>query len=275
VALATLKRETAKLLAELRRQTAPAASTLFAELRTDPSRIMSLAGKTPDPWQAALLRSTSRRMLLCCARQSGKSALSAALALKAALLEPPALILILARAQRQAAELFADKLLPLYRALGSPVPPVREPGALGMTLTNGSRIIALPGKEQTIRSYSGVRPLIIDEASRVPDALYYSVRPMLAVSQGRLVALSTPWGRQGWFFEAWHGKGNWERVKITATECLRIPPEFLEEERLSLGEHWFAQEYLVEFREAIDSFFRQEDIDRAFAPGVAAWDLGI
>ena len=35
---------------------------------------------------------------------------------------------------------------------------------------------ALPGREGTIRSYSGVDLLILDEASRVPDDLYRSVR---------------------------------------------------------------------------------------------------
>jgi hypothetical protein len=252
-----------------------AENPLLRLLRADPALILERSGLTPDPWQAALMRSPSRRMLLNCSRQSGKSKVAAALSLKAALLEPPALILVLSRAQRQSKELFQDKLLPLYNALGRPAPPVREPGALGMTLANGSRIVCLPGKEETIRSYSGVRLLVIDEASRVPDALYRSVRPMLAVSGGRLVALSTPWGRAGWFFESWHGPEKWERVKITAPECPRIDPEFLEEERRELGEHFFRQEYLCEFLEAIDSFFRQEDIDRAFAPGIPALDLGI
>ena len=63
-------------------------------------------------------------------------------------------------------------------------------------MANGSRLVALPGREETIRSYSGVRLLILDEASRVPDDLYRAVRPMLAVSHGRLVALSTPFGQR-------------------------------------------------------------------------------
>jgi hypothetical protein len=65
-----------------------------------------------------------------------------------------------------------------------------------MTLANGSRIISLPGDEETIRGYSGVRRLIVDEASRVLDPLYFAIRPMRApmraVSQGRMICLSTP-----------------------------------------------------------------------------------
>jgi hypothetical protein len=45
--------------------------------------------------------------------------------------------------------------------------------------------------------------LIVDEASRVQDALYQGIRPMLAVSGGRIVLLSTPWGKRGFFFEEW------------------------------------------------------------------------
>ncbi len=56
---------------------------------------------------------------------------------------------------------------------------------LKIELANGSRILCLPGEEATIRGFSP-NLLVIDEASRVPDDLYRAVRPMLAVSQGRL-----------------------------------------------------------------------------------------
>jgi hypothetical protein len=49
--------------------------------------------------------------------------------------------------------------------------------------------------------------VIVDEAARVPDDLYRAVRPMLAVSQGRLIALSTPFGQRGWFYDELHGSG--------------------------------------------------------------------
>src|SRR4029434_3443645 len=94
--------------------------------------------------------------------------------------------------------------------------------ALRLELANGSRIISLPGDEGTIRGFSGVAMLIIDEAALVADSLYYSVRPMLAVSRGRLVALSTPFGKRGWFHDEWHGAGAWQRLKVTAQDCPRI-----------------------------------------------------
>src|SRR5262249_31837391 len=135
------------------------------------------------------------------------------------------------------------------------------------------RIVALPGKEETVRSFSGVRLLVIDEAARVPDALYLSVRPMLAVSAGRLVALSTPYGARGWWFEAWRSDEPWERCEVAATACPRISPAFLEEERRTLGEWWYRQEYGCEFMDAQTAAFRREDVERAFRDEVEAWAL--
>jgi hypothetical protein len=146
--------------------------------------------------------------------------------LREALLHQPALVL--RPTQRQSGELY--KVRRLYNALGRPVACTQET-ALTLELANGSRIIALPGEEETIRCYSGVRLLVIDEAARVPDDLYYCVRPMLAVSRGLLVALSTPFGRRGWFHQEWTGAGPPERAQVTAGQCPRITPEFLAEER--------------------------------------------
>jgi hypothetical protein len=223
-------------------------------LALDPARLMEAGGMSPDPWQAALLRSTAKQHLLLCTRQAGKSTTTAAVAVWEALYHAPALILLLSPSLRQSQELF-KKVTELYARLGQPVA-VAEQSALQLTLGNGSRIIALPGKEETIRGFSGVRLLIIDEASRVDDSLYFSVRPMLAVSGGRLVALTTPFGKRGFFFDAWENGGPaWERTRITAYQCPRISPDFLEEERAGMGERWFAQEYLCEFRDTTDQVF--------------------
>ena len=221
----------------------------------------------PDRWQTTCLRSSAHRLLLLAARQSGKSLTAAALAVQTALLQPGSLTLLLSPTQRQSGELFRDKVCRLYNDLGRPLRSTQE-SQLSLQLENGSRIVSLPGEEATIRGYSGVALLVIDEAARVADALYLSVRPMLAVSRGRLVALSTPFGKQGWFHSEWTGTGLWERVQVAASACPRITAEFLAEERVSLGEHWYTQEYELEFRDTIDSLFRQDDIDAALQCGV-------
>jgi len=138
-----------------------------------------------------------------------------------------------------------------------------------LDLKNGSRIVSLPGTEQTIRGYSGVSLLILDEASRVPDDLYYSVRPMLAVSGGRLVGLSTPFGKRGWFFDTWTNGADWQRVKVTAHDCPRISPAFLADERAALGDMWYRQEYECEFVETVNQLFAYSVVKAAISKEVS------
>jgi hypothetical protein len=200
------------------------------------------------------------------AHNSGKSSTAAALALRTALLRPGSPVLLLSPSQRQSGELFR-KVVDLFGALGRPMA-VSAESALRLELANGSRVVSLPGDEKNVRCFSGVAMLVIDEAARVPDALYYAVRPMLAVSRGHLVALSTPFGKRGWFHDEWHGDGDWERVKVTADQCPRITPEFLAEERRALGERWYEQEYMCNFAETIDAVFSWADIQAAMSDDV-------
>jgi hypothetical protein len=223
-------------------------------------------GIVPDSWQAQLLQSEAPRVLLNCARQSGKSTMAAIIALHQALWRPSSLVLILAPAERQAKELFS-KVATAYQALGHAIP-ADSYRKMGMELANGSRIEALPGTEKTIRGFSGVDLLLVDEASRVADELYYAVRPMLAVSGGRLMMLTTPYGRRGVFYEEWTGDGAWERYEVPASQCPRISEEFLVEERNALPRRVYRQEYECSFEETDDQVFSHEDVQAAISEEV-------
>ena len=199
-------------------------------------------GIEPDPWQGDLLRSSSDRVLLNCCRQSGKSTMSALLALHRALYHPGSLILCLAPALRQSQELFS-KLAGFYRDLGRPVSPLAE-RKLGLELENGSRVVTLPGTEKTIRGYSGTALLIVDEAARVEDGLY------------------------GVFFEEWTEGVGWERYEVAASRFPRISKAFLEEERRALPARIFHQEYECSFEETDDQVFSYEDVTAAISDEV-------
>jgi hypothetical protein len=134
-------------------------------------------------------------------------------------------------------------------------------------------VLALPGSEETNRGLAGVRLLIVDEAARVQDEDYLALRPTLATSGGALVALSTPFGTRGWFWESWARGEGWERTRVPSTECPRIPPSFLLEEQAVMGEWWYRQEYLVEFLDAETQPFSSESIARAFRQEVETWAL--
>src|SRR5215216_206990 len=231
------------------------------KLALDRSAFAAALGMEPDPWQHDLLRSTSDRVLLNCCRQSGKSTMTGVIALHQALYYPGSLILCLAPALRQSQELFG-KVLGFYRDLGRPVSSQAE-RKLSLELENGSKILTLPGSEKTIRGFSGAALLIVDEAARVADELYFAVRPMLAVSGGALIMLSTPYGKRGVFYEEWTGGHGWERYEVPASQCPRISEEFLEEERASLPPFIFRQEYECSFEETEDQVFTTEMVEQA------------
>jgi hypothetical protein len=173
------------------------------------------------------------------------------------------LVLLVSPSLRQSGELF--RKVKGFRQRLEPAPALTEDNALSCAFKNGSRVVSLPGDESTVRGFSAPRLVIEDEASRVDDALYRAIRPMLATSQdGRLVLLSTPFGRRGHFWEAWSGEG-WERVEVPAEKVPRIAPGFLAAERLALGEAWYRQEYECQFLQASNQVFRPEDIARSIS----------
>lgn len=243
---------------------------LAADLRMalDPVRFArSLGFERLDPWQVPALQWAGRRLLLNVHRQGGKSTVAAILALHQALYWPGSLVLLVSPSLRQSVELFR-KVADLLGKL--PIPPkLLEDNRTSFTLKTGSRVVSLPSSESTIRGYSRASLIIEDEASRVDDALHYTIRPMLAVSGGRLILMATPFGQRGHFWEAWASGGDlWERVEAKATDCPRITPEFLAEERATLGDWWFRQEYLCAFAEPEGHVFQRELLEQAVSSDV-------
>ncbi len=255
---------------------APDAKTA-KETPTDPVKFARQLNIDPDPWQRNLLTSTDEYVILNCSRQSGKSTIVAILALHHALLNPDSLILILSPTQRQSGELL-KKIIGFYRSLGR----MGNREATTLELRNGSRIVALPGSESTTRGFSSPSLILLDEAAQVSDNLYYAARPMLAVSGGRLILLSTPRGKRGIFWRVWEHDADWTKVRVTAYECPRITKEYLERERRNIGDWWFAQEYLCEFRQDNDALFKEGWI-RYYDPEaipdmdtiIQSWDMAL
>lgn len=225
-------------------------------------------GLEPDAAQARVLETKSKRGLLNCTRQWGKSTITAAKAVYEAFHEPESLTLVVSPSARQSGE-FVRKAAGFARRLG-----IRAKGdgdnEMSLEFPNRGRVVGLPGSEATIRGFSAVSLLLVDEAARVSDELYLAIRPMLAVSLGTLWLMSTPFGKRGFFYEAWErGGAEWERIRATAYECPRISKSFLEEERETMGERWFRQEYLCEFLEVASGVF-----DRELVEGAMTRDFG-
>ena len=227
-------------------------------------------GFEADEQQAAVLDSQAKRGILNCTRQWGKSTVLAAKAVHRSWTQAGSLVLVASPSERQSAE-FLRKAAEFLLRLGVPR---RGDGdnASSLALPNGSRIVGLPGTEGTVRGFSAVSMLLIDEAARVPDATYKSLRPMLAVGKGDLWLMSTPRGQRGFFYDTWTRGGDmWERHSVPATECPRIEAGFLDEERGELGSAWFAQEYLCEFVENGGGWFGRRLVEEALSGDEPLW----
>jgi len=237
----------------------------------DPVEVSArLFGFVADGKQADVLRAGARRLLLCCSRQWGKSSTAAVLVALRVLREPGCLVVIVSPTLRQTAELVL-KVRNLLEAVGE----LAGKSKLTLGLKNGSRVLGVPGDECSVRGFSAPAMVVIDEAARVGDLLYKALRPMLARG-GDLALLSTPFGERGFFWREWVSGGDgWTRVSVKATECERIPAEFLEEEKRVQGEDWFRQEYLCEFVGMENQVFRQEWFDRAVAAGLDVQGLDV
>jgi hypothetical protein len=220
-----------------------------------------------DAWQQTVLRSTAKRTILCCARQTGKSQTVAIKALHVAMYRPKSLVLLVSRSLRQSVEL-GRKVFDAYDAVGYKTPSEAQ-SKLALELTNQSRILCLPGGDESgIRGFSATS-VIIDEAARCPDALFVALRPSLAVGHGSLILLSSPFGRRGFFWRVWSEAQNWLKIEVTAAQCPRLSPAFLADELRELGPRWYAQEYEAAFIEEIGQLFSDEAIDAAFREDIA------
>jgi hypothetical protein len=223
----------------------------------------------PDERQSEVLRSNAKRGILNCTRQWGKSTLAAAKAVHRAFTRAGSLVLVASPTDRQSAELIR-KAAEMVARLGI-VPRGDGDNQTSLLFPNNSRIVGLPGTEATVRGFSAVSLLLIDEAARVEDAMYKALRPMLAVGDGDLWLMSTPYGKRGFFYECWEqdAADDWFRMSVPATECGRITPGFLEAERRAIGPQWFAQEYLCEFVDNGAAVFGRDLVDAAVDDGFA------
>ena len=229
-------------------------------------------GFIPDAIQALVLNTPTKRGILNCTRQWGKSTVTAAKAVHKAYTEPGSLTLVVSPSGRQSGEM-VRKAAEFTSRLGIK-PKGDGHNEISLALPNGSRIIGLPATEATVRGFSSVSMLLVDEAARVEDDLYMAMRPMLAVSGGTVWLISTPHGRRGFFWETWENGGRaWERVRVTAEECPRIPAEFLAEERVTIGERRYLEEYGCEFTAPVDRLFDPADLEKAFSSDITPLNL--
>ena len=206
-----------------------------------------------DPWQVQVADAgAGSQALALCHRQSGKSFVGAVV-IAHEMDQRESTNLVLAPTVRQSSE--AIRTIKQFLIMAGHKLAVDN--TFSLELDNGSRVLAMPGSsDASIRGYSVSGCLLLDEAARVTDDLYAAARPMRArFPASRMLALSTPWAKQGWFYEICEGDPakalGWLVVRADPTTTGRLSDQFLATERAAMSPGEFRREYELEFLDTI------------------------
>lgn len=209
-------------------------------------------------YQKEFLRSKSKRIVGIYGRQSGKTTVAALKAIHFVYTRPNVTVLIVSKGLRQSMIMF--QVISNF-ILGNPI--LRKSVArythTQIQLKNGSKVIALPCSSDgaNLRGFTA-HMVIADEAAFMPETVITNViMPMLSTTDGTLILLSTPWGRNHVFYRCVMNPKYWVQ-HIPSTKCPKISKQFLEEQRRELGELRFNIEYMAQFIEDATAFFSQD-----------------
>jgi hypothetical protein len=215
-----------------------------------------------DPWQIEVMN-TPGNIVVRAGRQVGKSFIISRKAGEYAIKNPKKTVMIVASVERQACLLFEKVLNFLYENYrGFIRTGTHRPTKHKIELTNGSVIHSLPTglSGYGIRGYT-IDLLICDECAFIPDEVFTAIVPMIAVTKGTIWALSTPHGRDGYFFRCFSDE-SFTKFHVSSLDCPRRDDKFLERERARMSKLQFTQEYLGEFIDELKQFFPSELIKK-------------
>ena len=258
-----------------------------------PTEYIRGLGFDPFEWQAEVfepeeLPAEGDRVALLCCRQAGKSTVVSGDTLHISRFQQRSRSLIICPAQDQSKEVM--KKVEDFMYLDEHLPATKHDNTFEKEFVTGSRIIALPGTERSVRGYSSPALIFFDEAARVLDTTYKAARPMLTACAGAIIAATTPWGKRGWFYRLWvNPKSKWRKILVrvrwdehnghlvehmpedefkaywaergvSAYYSPRHSKAWCEEELGAHGPVSYKQEYCCEFLEDAYSMFNMDDV---------------
>jgi hypothetical protein len=225
--------------------------------------VREIVGIAPTSWQEEFLRAPRGASIAALtARQVGKTTTAALAIAHAMVFYPGSLSVIACPAQRQSAEAVRRVKEVLVKAGAK----FKSDNVYALELENGSRVLALPSGDDTVRGLTVDAWIVADEAARLNEELIAALRPMRARRpDARFAMLSTAWSSTDPFWTVWGGDDpSWIRLRATAdSDDTLFTPEFLEAERRALGEHAFKREYCGVPGGSEASLFPWELFDRA------------
>jgi len=205
--------------------------------------VREVVGAIPYAWQQTFLRAPrGGSVAALTARQVGKTTTAAWAIAHAMVFYPGSLSVIACPAQRQSAEAVRRVKEVLVKAGAK----FKSDNVYALELENGSRVLALPSGDDTVRGLTVDAWIVADEAARLTDELIAALRPMRARRpEARFAMLSTAWSRTDPFWKVFDGDDpSWIRLRATAdADQTLFTPEFLEQERRAMGDHAFKREY--------------------------------
>jgi hypothetical protein len=205
--------------------------------------VRQVLGVEPAPWQEQFLRAPKgASIIVLTARQVGKTTAAAWAVANYMLNTPGGLSVIACPSQRQSAEA-VRRIHDILIKVGAGF---RTDNVYALELKNQSRVLALPGSDDSIRGLTVDGWIVADEAAQLSNDLIAALSPMRARRpQARFAMLSTAWSRTDPFWTVWADDDpSWMRLKATADTVTFFTEEYLEQQRRLLGEHNFNREYL-------------------------------
>ena len=222
-----------------------------------------------DDWQKQVL-STEGNMCIVSPRQMGKSTVISQDAGEYALNNPNSSIMIIASVERQALLLFEKVLDYIYNKNKSQIKTKKDkPTKHDLKLKNGSIIRCLPTGDSGygIRGYT-IDRLYADEAAFIKEEVWAAVTPMLATTGGDIILLSTPFGKDNYFYRMFTND-KFTSIHVDPNKVIESREEpqrtnmikFREDEEERMTKLQFQQEHLGLFVGGIDRFISDDLID--------------
>jgi hypothetical protein len=219
----------------------------------------------PFTWQVEYLRSEAPTLVRK-GRQVGFTSAAAALAIHRALYVAGSTVVIVSPSLKQSSEVTGRARAGLKALRARLI--VDSVAQLG--LTNGSRILSLPGSPKSARGFSA-DVLVCDEAAYIPEATITAARGLVATG-GRVIYQSTPSIEEGTFWRLASAElEGWLRLVVPSAMAPTISAAFLEAERAQMSEAEFRAEYEAEFLTvSVDGLFSASQIAALFPSEVAS-----
>lgn len=228
-----------------------------------------------DPWQEEILKSQAHRILLCKGRQIGGTTIFAIKAAERLVSQKGCRIGVGSITEDQAKLVivmiknYLHEKYPTYLKVKKADKSTQDK----IRLNNGSELRSRPvgNSGDAFRGFT-FNIIYLNEASRWPPISLEAIKPTLLTTAGEIWMDSTPFGKEGYFYECWENRSKiWQVFNVSSEEVIfnrTITSEWTEErraqaiqflnnEKAEMSSLQYGQEYLGLFMEDLQRFISE------------------